>query len=131
MTWSPEITRDAVRAAGMTVQVNFVVGAVAYPGIHVKWFQPDKLYLDGQSQQTDYHIEFWTDDLPGIGKGDSLTNNGQRYDLIEMPAFSEGKSGGHYSGVRLTYVEQLAGDFLLWDDGSRILWDDGSKIIYS
>ena len=100
--WSPRQLRDQLRAAGFTVPVLFTVGGIARTKpTHVKWFQPDKLYAEF-SQQTDYHVEFWTEDLPSLKKGDTLIDaDGQQFEITEPPQFAENKSGGEWSRVQL------------------------------
>jgi len=99
--FNPALIRDSIRAMGLTVPVDATIGGVPHTGVNVKWWQPDALYADGLSQQTDYHIEYWTEDLPGLKKGDEVLADGAVYEVADTPAFAIGKSGGHYSQVRL------------------------------
>ena len=104
MAWDPYDAWLAAVDAGMLHAVDFTVGSAVYPGIYVKWFQPDGLYFDNSSQQTDYHIEFRTIDLPNLTAGSTLVSDGRVYRCKTMPAFSANKSGGHFSTVRLERI---------------------------
>jgi hypothetical protein len=103
MAFDPYAAWAAARDAGMLVAVDVETFAAAYIGVYVKWAQPDALFLESAAQQTDYHIEYRTDDLPTLTRGclvDGLAS-GIVYEVIEPPAFAPNKSGGHFSIAKL------------------------------
>jgi hypothetical protein len=103
MTWDPYAAWHAAQEAGMLAMLSIVtIGDQVYSDVFVKWFQPDQLCIEGNSQHTDYHIEFRTIDLPGLSNGDAIVCNGITYTVKGMPAFAENKPGGHFSRVDLT-----------------------------
>lgn len=134
--FDPAAIRDAQREAGLTRQVSVTIGGNTYAGVHVSWRQPDRSVFDDFSQQTDYRIKFWTDDLPGLKKGDSLVRGGVLYSIADTPSFDG--PDGNWSSVRLARVERAypkqsgdsiivpALDFLcLREDGGNEMREDG------
>ena len=101
MAFDPYAAWAAARDAGMLVAADVTIGAAAYVGVYVKWSQPDALFLENAAQQTEYHIEYRTDDLPALTRGCLVLASGIVYEVIEPPAFAPNKSGGHFSIAKL------------------------------
>lgn len=88
MLWNPERNFDANVKTGMWIPVVWTIASVPHPA-YARFGGVDELFRDGNSQHTDYELEFRTDDLPGLKVGDTGVINGDTYSVKTMPAYSD------------------------------------------
>jgi len=102
--WTRDTHWDAFARAGMLALCDVSINGTVHPGVYIGIRQPDKLYLDGASQQTDYEAEFETGSLPGLAVDDVITvlDGGAQYRVRNQPAFRS--STGWYSQCALECV---------------------------
>ena len=102
--WTRDAQWEAFARAGMLALCDVSIKGTVHPGVYIGIRQPDKLYLDGSSQQTDYEAEFETGSLPGLAVDDVITvlDGGAQYRVSNMPAYHS--STGWYSQCALERI---------------------------
>lgn len=95
---------EGAKEAGHAKEAHASIGANIYPNIHVMWWQPDGLFLEGGAQQTSYKARFVTDELPLFNIGTILTINGQAYRCTHPPRMI---GRGYWSEADMTFENRV------------------------
>ena len=101
MRWNPDLNYRANVQTGMWIPVVFTIAAVAYP-VYARFGGVDDVFSEGNSQHTDYELEFRTNDLPGLAVNHVGTINGDHYTVKTMPAYSDESEYFSSCGLRRT-----------------------------
>lgn len=88
MQWNPDLNYRANVQTGMWIPVVATIASVDYP-VYARFGGVDDVFKDGNSQHTDYELEFRTNDLLGFNVGHAVTINGDAYAVKTAPAFSD------------------------------------------